>query len=160
MNGNGAAYVIRIANTDGQVVFPHRHPEDEHITVVQGTWYLGAGESFNRSALEEMPIGSYAVVPKALAHFAWSRGDTIIQVHGTGPFRMDFLEEPIFMSDPNGQSRFKYKLGERVPSQKGPGIITFGHTTAKRTLVQYEIRRDDGPMFCDLEKNLTPTTST
>src|SRR5713226_6313498 len=42
----GTPYVMRIPNYDGQIVFPHRHPEDEHITVVQGTWYLGSGESF------------------------------------------------------------------------------------------------------------------
>jgi hypothetical protein len=158
----GAPYVLRIANSDGQVVFPHRHPEDEHITVVQGTWYLGSGETFDRNVLEEMSIGTYGMVPRGMPHFAWSRGETIIQVHGTGPFRVDFLEPPIFLSDPQeptkyrvDPSQFKYKLGQRVLSEKGPGIISFGHTTAKHTLVQYEIKRDDGGLFCALEENLS-----
>ena len=50
----GGHYVIRIGNDDGQIVFPHRHPEDEHIVVIQGTWFLGHGEAFDRTALEEM----------------------------------------------------------------------------------------------------------
>src|SRR3989442_413026 len=151
-----APYVIRLLNDDGQIVFPHRHPEDEHITVIHGTWYLGAGEIFDRNVLEEMSIGAYGLVPKGMAHFAWSRGETMIQVYGIGPFRVDFVDPPIFLSDTNGPSHFKYRLGQRVLSEKGSGVVTFGHTSAKHTLVQYEIRRDDGGRFCALEGSLTP----
>ena len=65
----GAPFVGRIRNDDGFVVFPHRHPEDEHITVVEGTWYLGSGETFDRNVLEEMPSAPYWVVPKGMVHF-------------------------------------------------------------------------------------------
>jgi hypothetical protein len=54
-NKQGTSFVIRIPNDDGLIVPPHRHPEDEHITVIQGTWYLGPGERFDRGVLEEMP---------------------------------------------------------------------------------------------------------
>ena len=40
-NKPGAAFVIRIAHQANQVIVPHWHPEDEHIVVVMGTWYLG-----------------------------------------------------------------------------------------------------------------------
>jgi len=40
----GAPYVIRIWNFDNQIVLPHTHPEDEHIVVVQGTWFLAEGD--------------------------------------------------------------------------------------------------------------------
>jgi hypothetical protein len=49
-NKQGASYAIRIINDDGTIVPPHRHPEDEHITVIRGTWYLGVGERFDRGA--------------------------------------------------------------------------------------------------------------
>ena len=155
-NKQGASYVIRIINDDGTIVPPHRHPEDEHITVIQGTWYLGAGERFDRGVLEEMPIGAYARVPRGMAHFAWSRGETIIQVHGIGPFRTDFLEPVIFLSEPNNQPHFKYKLGQRFLSQKGPGVIAAGGACVKQRLVQYQIRRDEGGLFVALEEDLTP----
>jgi quercetin dioxygenase-like cupin family protein len=155
-NKQGASHVIRIINDDGTIVLPHRHPEDEHITVIQGTWYLGVGERFDRGALEEMTIGAYARVPRGMAHFAWSRGETIIQVHGIGPFRTDFFEPVIFLSEPNNQPHFKYKLGQRVLSQKGPGVIGNGGACVKQRLVQYQIRRDEGGPFVALEEDLTP----
>jgi hypothetical protein len=85
-----------------------------------------------------------------------SRGETIIQVHGIGPFRVDFVDRPVFLTDPDGSSYFKYKLGQRVFSEKGPGVITFGHTNVKRTIVQYEIKKDDGGLFCALEESMKP----
>ncbi len=155
-NKKGAPYVIRILNDDGTIVPPHRHPEDEHIAVIQGTWYLGAGERFDRSVLEEMTIGAYAHVPIGMAHFAWSRGETIIQVHGMGPFRTDFVDPVILLSEPNNQPHFKYKPGQRVLSQKGSGVIVGGGACVKQRLVQYQIRRDEGGLFVALEEDLTP----
>jgi hypothetical protein len=34
----GVPFVIRIYNTENQVVPPHWHPEDEHVTVIKGIW--------------------------------------------------------------------------------------------------------------------------
>jgi hypothetical protein len=48
----GAPFVIRIQNVENQVVPPHWHLEDEHLTV-KGTWSIGDGETFDRSALRE-----------------------------------------------------------------------------------------------------------
>jgi hypothetical protein len=87
-NKPGALFVIRIRNDDGQIVMPHWHPEDEHIVVVKGHWYLGDGHKFDRSALREMKPGDYGLVPKKMMHFAWSEGETVIQVHGIGPFQV------------------------------------------------------------------------
>jgi hypothetical protein len=155
----GAPVVLRILNDDGFIVFPHRHPADEHITVVQGTWYMGPGEAFDRNLLEEMPIGAYGMVPKGMAHFAWSRGETIIQVHGIGPGRVplqDFVEPLISLSDPNGPPHFKYKMDQHVLSEKGAGVITGGLGMAKRGLFQYGITKDNGGVFWALEENIKP----
>src|SRR5262249_15490296 len=47
----GAPFVIRIYNVANQVVPPHWHPEDEHLTVIKGTWYIGDGDTFDRATL-------------------------------------------------------------------------------------------------------------
>jgi hypothetical protein len=159
----GSHVILRILNDDGFIVFPHRHPTDEHITVVQGTWYLGPGETFDRNLLEEMPIGAYGMVPKGMAHFAWSRGETIIQVHGIGPGTVnliDFVEPLISLSDPNGPAHFKYKMSQHVLSEKGAGVITTGLAMAKPGLVQYGIRKDDGGVFWALEEDVKPLPAT
>jgi hypothetical protein len=150
----GGHYVIRIGNDDGQIVFPHRHPEDEHIVVIQGTWFLGHGEAFNRAALEEMPVGTYGVVPKTMAHFAWSRGETIIQVHGIGPFKQVFVDQITRITQTGAERYFKYKVGDRVGSPKGPGVVANGYRTAK--LVQYQLKRDDAGLYWALEEDLRP----
>jgi len=88
----GAPYAIRFKFADGVKIAPHWHPEDEHVTVVAGTFYMGMGEKFNESLATEMLSGSYGFMPKEMRHFAWAKGETIIQVHGVGPFKTFFVE--------------------------------------------------------------------
>src|SRR5713101_7490780 len=40
-----AEFVIRMYNDANFIVLPHWHPQDEHITVVKGTWYVAAGDT-------------------------------------------------------------------------------------------------------------------
>ena len=54
----GEPFVMRIRELPGSVIPPHKHPVDEHITVVQGTLYFGVGEKFDRAALKELKTGS------------------------------------------------------------------------------------------------------
>lgn len=83
----GAPFVLRLKFNDGSKVPPHWHPVDEHVTVISGTFFMGEGEKFNESAAHEMKAGSYALMPKETRHFAWVKGETVIQIHGTGPFK-------------------------------------------------------------------------
>jgi len=67
----GAPFVIRIHNDAGYIVMPHIHPIDENITIVRGSWSVGTGRLFNRSSLEPMKVGDYAIVPKGMPHFGY-----------------------------------------------------------------------------------------
>ena len=87
----GAPFVIRIKNPDGAKIPPHWHPGDEHITVLAGTFVVGMGRTFDPAVGQELPVGSYMLVPKQLPHFAWAKGDVIIQVHGIGPFQVNWV---------------------------------------------------------------------
>src|SRR5262249_12344505 len=79
----GAPFVIRIKMPDGERIPPHWHPQDENITVLQGTFALGMGEKFDQASGHEMKVGAFTVVPKRSWHFGWAKGETIVQVHGT-----------------------------------------------------------------------------
>jgi quercetin dioxygenase-like cupin family protein len=83
----GAPFVVRFKLSDGSKVAPHWHPVDEHVTVISGTFFMGEGEKFNESAAHEMKAGAYALMPKETRHFAWAKGETVIQIHGIGPFK-------------------------------------------------------------------------
>jgi hypothetical protein len=87
----GAPFVIRIKQPDGMKVPPHWHPIDENLTVLAGTFVLGMGEKFDISKAEELPAGTYALLPKKMPHFGLAKGETIVQVHGIGPFTVTFV---------------------------------------------------------------------
>ena len=70
---------------------PHWHPTDEHITVLSGTFVVGMGERFDERGGAELSSGGYAWIPAKMAHYAWSKGDTVVQVHGIGPFTINYV---------------------------------------------------------------------
>jgi anti-sigma factor ChrR (cupin superfamily) len=83
----GAPFVIRLKLRDGLQVPPHWHPIDEHLTVMKGTLHAGMGEKFDRAGTTSLPAGSYLMMPKEMRHFVWAEGETIVQLHGIGPFK-------------------------------------------------------------------------
>ncbi|HEY3129469.1 MAG TPA: cupin domain-containing protein [Acidobacteriota bacterium] len=84
-------YVIRIKTPDGEKIPPHWHPQDENVTVLQGTLAVGTGDKFDQTAGHDLPAGGYLLMPKGVHHFAWSKGESLIQVHGQGPFKIIFV---------------------------------------------------------------------
>jgi hypothetical protein len=84
-------YTIRAKLPDGYKVPPHWHPHDENVTVIKGSLHIGRGEKFDRDATEELPPGSYMRMPKGMRHFAWVKGETILQMHGEGPFEIHYV---------------------------------------------------------------------
>ncbi|HMJ60301.1 MAG TPA: cupin domain-containing protein [Bryobacteraceae bacterium] len=90
----GSSFVIRLKLADGAKVPPHWHPIDEHVTIVSGTFYMGTGETVDESAAVAMIAGAYALMPKEVRHFAWASGETVVQIHGVGPFKTFFVGQP------------------------------------------------------------------
>jgi len=84
-------FTIRFQTPDGYKVAPHHHPTAERITVISGTFFLGMGTQFDEAAGHEMAAGSFAVMPAGMNHFAWSKGETIVQIHGRGPFEIKYV---------------------------------------------------------------------
>jgi quercetin dioxygenase-like cupin family protein len=88
---SGAPYVVRAKLPDGYKIPPHWHPSDENITVLKGTLLIGNGEKLDPSKAEELPAGSFMRMPKQSRHFALAKGETIIQLHGTEPFEITYV---------------------------------------------------------------------
>jgi hypothetical protein len=84
-------YVLRAKLPDGYQVPPHWHPTDENVTVIKGTLMVGKGDKLNADASQALPAGSFMRMPKEMHHFAWAKGETIIQVHGIGPFQITYV---------------------------------------------------------------------
>jgi quercetin dioxygenase-like cupin family protein len=90
-DAEGQPFVIRIKCADGAKVPAHWHPSDESLTVLKGTFLVGMGESFDEAKLQPMNVGNFVTLPKEMRHFALCKGDTIVQAHGTGPFKVNWV---------------------------------------------------------------------
>jgi quercetin dioxygenase-like cupin family protein len=84
-------FTMRLMMPDGYKIQPHTHPKVEHVTVIAGTFNLGMGEKFDESGGHEMPAGTFGFWPAGMKHFAWAKGETIIQLHGVGPWTINYL---------------------------------------------------------------------
>jgi quercetin dioxygenase-like cupin family protein len=90
-NVEGQPFVIRFRCADGAKTPAHWHPTDEYVTVLKGTFLVGTGETYDESKLQAMNVGNFVLMPKEMRHFAVAKGETIIQVHGTGPFKLNWV---------------------------------------------------------------------
>ena len=107
-SAEGKPFVLRIRCPDGAKVPPHWHPTDENITVLEGTFMIGMGESFDKSKVTPMDAGSFIFMPKTMRHFAICRGETVLQVHGIGPFKIIWLNPAEVLptgAEPTGKPR-------------------------------------------------------
>jgi hypothetical protein len=156
----GEPFVMRIRELAGGIIPPHRHPVDEHITVLQGTLYFGIGEKFDRAAMKELKAGSYVFIPKGRTMFGWTPEPAIVQVHGVGPFHIHWRagktwrEKVGTLDDANAGSVFKFRKGQAVESPRGRGRIRQGYDSGE--MIGYDIDGDDGTLFAAEERELTP----
>jgi len=87
-------WVERVKIPGSGRVLAHTHPHDEQVTVIEGTWYLGEGETFDPARLKGYPTGSFIVIPAGVPHFVAAKdGPVIVQLSGFGKFGTDYLEK-------------------------------------------------------------------
>ena len=86
-------YTLRLKFPDGYAFPPHWHPNLEHVTVVSGTFYLGMGDTVKKDAAAAYQAGDYLVAPPRMSHFGWVKGETVVQLHGIGPFDIKLAGE-------------------------------------------------------------------
>jgi hypothetical protein len=87
----GSEYTFRARMPDGYRVPPHWHSVDENVTVLKGMFMMGVGDKFDESAGMPLKVGTFATMPKKVNHFVWTKGETIIQVHGIGPYTVNYV---------------------------------------------------------------------
>jgi len=85
-------FTIRLRFPPNYQIPPHWHPAVERVTVITGTFNMGAGEKFDRSATMALTAGSIAIMQAKTPHFAWTQNDTIVQLHGVGPWAVNYVD--------------------------------------------------------------------
>ena len=84
-------FVVRIKAPDGYRIMPHWHPAAEYVTVISGEFHVGMGDKFDESSMQTLPAGSVAAVPAHHNHYAMTKGETVVQVNSTGPFKLVYV---------------------------------------------------------------------
>ena len=85
-------FTFRLRLEDGYQIKPHVHPAYERVTVLQGTLHFAHGETFDPDAAKTLPVGGFAIMAPGDPMFGYAEGETIIQLHGTGPWGIEYLD--------------------------------------------------------------------
>lgn len=95
LSGNPAQagpYTVRLRFPSGYAFPAHWHPNAENLTVISGQFMLGMGDRSNDDALETYGPGDFLMLPGRKAHFGRVSGETVIQLHGEGPFTINVAQ--------------------------------------------------------------------
>ena len=84
-------YTVRLKMPSGYRIAPHWHPRRENVTVLSGTFKVGMGDSFDQSKMGGFPAGSFAYLDPDMHHYAMADGEVVVQVHGAGPFQINYV---------------------------------------------------------------------
>jgi hypothetical protein len=93
-------FVFRVKVPDGYRIAVHTHPKTERVTVIAGTFNIGMGDHFDESITHPMTAGTYGFWKAGMKHFVWTKGETIVQFHGEGPWAINYVNPA---DDPRNQ---------------------------------------------------------
>jgi quercetin dioxygenase-like cupin family protein len=91
--GKAGPFTMRVLLPNRYRIPPHYHPVTEHVTVVKGAFKVGMGDKFDASAMTSLPAGTFAALEPGTRHFAESQGETILQLHGVGPWGITYVNQ-------------------------------------------------------------------
>ncbi len=84
-------FVFRVKVPDGYRIPPHTHPKAERVTIISGAFHLGMGDTFDMKKVEVLPAGTYGTWPAGMKHFVWVKGETVVQFHGDGLWKIEYV---------------------------------------------------------------------
>ena len=85
-------FVFRFRMPGGYWIHPHRHPVDARLRVISGVFLVGMGKQLDSTKVEVLKRGKKVNLAAGMAHFEGSRGETVIEISGDGPWGITFLD--------------------------------------------------------------------
>ena len=86
-------YVSRVHLRPNAKNRPHHNDQDQIVTVLKGTWWVGKGEVFRQDRLVAVREGGLMYLPAKLAYYdVAGSGDVILQITGVGPVNSTHAE--------------------------------------------------------------------
>ena len=92
-NAESGDYTVRLSFPDGYKFPAHWHPNAEHVTVLEGTFLLGMGDTPDSTKEQSFTPGAFLYIPGKMSHFGSVKGATVIQLHGMAPFKIELTKK-------------------------------------------------------------------
>ena len=95
LSGNPGAdglYTVRLKFPANYKIPAHSHPKDEHVTVLKGTVFMGMANKLDAKGGKALPVGSFAITPASVNHYAYTEDEAIILLHGIGPVDFKYVD--------------------------------------------------------------------
>lgn len=86
-------FTMRIMLPANYKIPPHWHPANEHVTVLKGSFYMGTGEEYNAAKAKKLDAGGFAMMPAKFVHYAFTKGEAVLQLHGIGPWGITYVNK-------------------------------------------------------------------
>lgn len=84
-------FTLRLLLPDGYRIMPHSHPGVEHVTVLSGAFHIGTGDAADFERMKALRVGGFMAMPPRSVHYARAEGETVVQLHGIGPWAIDYV---------------------------------------------------------------------
>jgi quercetin dioxygenase-like cupin family protein len=84
-------FTLRLRLPANYRIDPHVHPAYERVTVLSGTLNFASGDKFDREKTQTLKPGGVAIMPPGAPMFGYTNEETIIQLHGNGPWGIEYL---------------------------------------------------------------------
>jgi hypothetical protein len=85
-------FVLRLRARGGYQVPVHTHPDLETVTVISGVLRFGEGQQLDPRQERFVHAGDFIAAPAKMGHWIAVNEDAVIQITGTGPWRIDYLD--------------------------------------------------------------------
>lgn len=85
-------FMMRLKFPANYKVPAHWHPAIEHLTVLSGTFNMGIGDKLDMTKTKALPVGGVMIIQPKIPHFAWTKEEVMVQVHGVGPWGVTYVD--------------------------------------------------------------------
>jgi quercetin dioxygenase-like cupin family protein len=84
-------YVVRLKMPANYQIPAHRHPTTENLTILSGSFHAGMGDKLDIGDGQAFEPGGFVAMTAGMNHYAWTTAETVVQVHGKGPFAIVYV---------------------------------------------------------------------
>lgn len=83
-------YVMRVMMPPRYKMPFHWHSKTEHVTVISGALFVASQETYDKRIAHPVKQGGFLYVPARAQQFAFTKGATVIEIHGEGPYDIKY----------------------------------------------------------------------